>query len=116
ASDVAGSWELVFPALSLNDSYGNTGPSAALTYRFVVHQPQNQVVTNPFYYAIAALALGGSLGTTVFLKRFNSTTGPFDDLFKLTGGEMQPPATLMIASDSGAGSTTMALEFLWRDL
>jgi len=116
ASDVAGSWELVFPAQSLNDSYGNTGPSAALTYRFVVHQPQNQVVINPFYYAMAALALGGSLGTTVFLKRFNSTTGPFDDLFKLTGGEMQPPATLMIASDSGAGSTTMALELLWRDL
>jgi archaellum biogenesis ATPase FlaH len=116
ASDVAGSWELVFPAQSLNDSYGNTGPTAALTYRFVLHQPQNQVVISPFYYAIAALALGGSLGTTVFLKRFNSTTGPFDDLFKLTGGEMQPPATLMIASDSGAGSTTMALELLWRDL
>jgi KaiC/GvpD/RAD55 family RecA-like ATPase len=116
ASDVAGSWELVFPAQSLNDSYGNTGPTAALTYRFVVHQPQNQVVISPFYFVIAALALGGSLGTTVFLKRFNSTTGPFDDLFKLTGGEMQPPATLMIASDSGAGSTTMALELLWRDL
>jgi len=116
ASDTAGSWELVFPAQSLNDTYGNTGPSAPLTYRFVVHQQQSQVVINPFYYVVAALALGGSLGTTVFLKRFNSTTGPFDDLFKLTGGEMQPPATLMIASDSGAGSTTMALQLLFRDL
>ena len=116
ASDVAGSWELVFPAQSLNDSYGNNGPAAALTYRFVVHQQQNQVVISPFYFVIAALALGGSLGTMVFLKRFNYTTGPFDDLFKLTGGEMQPPATLMIMSDSGAGSTTMALELLWRDL
>lgn len=116
ASDSAGSWELVFPAQSLNDSYGNTGPTTPVTYRFVVHQPQNQVVINPFYYAIAAIALGGSLGTTVFLKRFNSTTGPFDDLFKLTGGEMQPPATLMIASDSGGGSTTMALQLLYRDL
>ncbi len=116
ASDPAGSWELVFPAQSLNDTYGNTGPIAPVTYRFVVHQPQNQVVINPFYYLIAALAVGGSLGTTVFLKRFNSTTGPFDDLFKLTGGEMQPPATLMIASDSGAGSTTMALQLLYRDL
>lgn len=115
-SDSSGSWELVFPAQSLNDTYGNTGPAAALTYRFVVHQQQNQVVISPFYYMIAALALGGSLGTTVFLKRFNSTTGPFDDLFKLTGGEMQPPATLMIASDSGAGSTTMALQLLYRDL
>ena len=116
ASDPAGSWELVFPAQSLNDTYGNTGPTATITYRFIVHQQQNQAVINPFYYVIAALAIGGSLGTTVFLKRFNSTTGPFDDLFKLTGGEMQPPATLMIVSDSGAGSTTMALQLLYRDL
>jgi KaiC/GvpD/RAD55 family RecA-like ATPase len=115
-SDPAGSWELVFPAKSLNDTFGNSGPTATITYRFVVHQPQNQVVINPFYYVIAALALGGSLGTTVFLKRFNSTTGPFDDLFKLTGGEMRPPATLMLVSDSGAGSTTMALQMLYRDL
>ncbi len=116
SSDPAGSWELVFPAQSLNDSYGNTGPTASNNYRFVVHQPQNQVVINPFYYAIAALALGGGLGTGVFLKRFNSTTGSFDDLFKLTGGEMQPPTTLMIMSDSGAGSTTMALQLLYRSL
>src|SRR6266566_3634496 len=100
---------------SIYDSYGNTGPTATITYRFVIHQQQNQVVISPFYYVIAALAIGGSLGTTVFLKRFNSTTGPFDDLFKLTVGEMQPPATLMIVSDSGAGSTTMALQLLYRD-
>ncbi len=116
ASDTAGSWELVFPAQSLNDTYGNTGPISSITYRFVVHQQQNQVVVSPFYYVIAALAIGGSLGTTVFLKRFNSTTGPFDDLFKLTGGEMRPPTTLMLVSDSGAGSTTMALQLLYRDL
>jgi len=116
ASDPAGSWQLVFPAQSLNDSYGNTGPTTPVSYRFIVHQQQNQVVINPFYYAIAAIALGGGLGSAVFLKRFNSTTGPFDDLFKLTGGEMRPPATLMIASDSGAGSTTMALQLLYRDL
>jgi KaiC/GvpD/RAD55 family RecA-like ATPase len=115
-SDPAGSWELVFPAQSVSDSYGNSGPSATVTYRFVVHQPQTQVTISPFYFAIAALALGGGLGTGVFLKRFNSTTGPFDDLFKLTGGEMQPPTTLMIMSDSGAGSTTMALQLLYRDL
>jgi len=107
---------LVFPAQSLNDTYGNTGPTSSITYRFVVHQQQNQVVISPFYYVIAALAIGGSLGTTVFLKRFNSTTGPFDDLFKLTGGEMRPPTTLTLVSDSGAGSTTMALQLLYRDL
>src|SRR5207245_10800291 len=84
SSDAAGSWELVFPVQSLNDSYGNTGPTATITYRFVIHQQQNQVVISPFYYVIAVLAIGGSLGTTVFLKRFNSTTGPFDVLFKVT--------------------------------
>lgn len=118
-SDTAGSWALVFKAQSITDSYGNSGPSTTITHGFVIHQPQNQGQNqsiNPFYFMIAALAMGGALGTTVFFKRFNSTTGPFDDLFKLTGGEMQPPATLMISSDSGAGSTTMALQLLYRDL
>src|SRR5260370_41844626 len=106
ASDTAGSWELVFPAQSLNDTYGNTGPTSSITYRFFVHQQQNQVVVSPFYYVIAALAIGGSLGPTVFLRRFIAKTGTFDDLFKLTGGDMQPPTTLMLESDSRAGSTT----------
>ncbi len=119
SSDTAGSWQLVFPSQSLSDAYGNSGPSATVTYRFVVHQPSssgsNQILT-PFFFAIAALAIGGGLGTAVFFKRFNSTAGPFDDLFKLTGGELQPPSTLMIFADSGAGSTTMALQLLYRDL
>jgi KaiC/GvpD/RAD55 family RecA-like ATPase len=116
ASDTAGSWELAIPAQSLNDAYGNAGPATTITYRFVVHQDQSQVVVNPFYYLVIALALGGGLGTALFFKKFNSTIGPFDDLFKLTGGEMRAPGTLMITSDSGAGSTTMALELLHRDL
>jgi KaiC/GvpD/RAD55 family RecA-like ATPase len=113
-SDPAGPWELVFPAQSLNDSYGNSGPTNTVTYRFVIHQQTQSV--DSIYYIIAALALGGSLGTTLFFKSFNSTTGPFDDLFKLTGGEMPSPGSLMIVSDSGAGSTTMALQLLYRDL
>lgn len=115
-SDTAGYWQLAFAAFSINDAYGNSGPSTTVTYRFQVHQAQNQLVLNPFYFIVAALAIGGGLGTGVFLKKYNSTTGPFDDLFKLTGGEIRPPATLMIVSDSGAGSTTMALQLLYRDL
>ncbi len=114
SSDPEGSWELLFPAFGMNDTYGNSGPSTAITYRFTVHQ--NQSIISPFYFVLAALAIGGGLGTTVFLRRFNSTTGPFDDLFKLTGGEMQRPATLMIMGDPGAGSSTLALQLLYRDL
>src|SRR5215472_12921198 len=116
-ADTSGAWEIVFPAQGVVDSYGNSGPATTTTYRFVVHQAtsQNQTIS-PFYFAIAAIAIAGSLGTTIFFKRFNSTTGPFDDFFKLTGGEIHAPSTLMIVSDSGAGSTTMALQLLYREL
>lgn len=117
SSDPAGAWDLVFPANSLNDSYGNTGPSATVTYRFQVHQPVSPVSTiSPFYYGIIALAIGGGLGTAVFLKKFNKTTTRFDDLFRLTGGELQPPISLMLAGNAGAGTTTLGLQLLYRDL
>ncbi len=117
ASDPAGAWDLVFRANSLNDSYGNSGPSTLVTYRFQVHQPVSPVSTiSPFYFALIALAIGGGLGTTVFLKRFNETTRPFDDLFKLTGGELQPPMSLMLAGNAGAGTSTLGLQLLYRDL
>ena len=117
SSDPGGAWDLVFPANSLNDSYGNSGPSTPVTYRFQVHQPVSPVSTiSPFFYAVIALAIGGGLGTTVFLKRFNETTRPFDDLFKLTGGELQPPMSLMLAGNAGAGTSTLGLQLLYRDL
>ena len=117
SGDPGGAWDLVFPANSLNDSYGNSGPSTPVTYRFQVHQPVSPVSTiSPFFYAVIALAIGGGLGTTVFLKRFNETTRPFDDLFKLTGGELQPPMSLMLAGNAGAGTSTLGLQLLYRDL
>src|SRR5438034_10780423 len=44
ASDPAGSWELVFPAQSLNDTYGNTGPDRKSTRLNSSHHQQNQAV------------------------------------------------------------------------
>ncbi len=114
SSDTAGTWQLVFPMNSLNDTYGNTGPANTIAYRFQIHQ--NQFIISPFYFIVAALAIGGGLGATVVLRRFNTTTAPFEDLFKLTGGEIQPPVSLMIAGDAGAGSTTLGLQLLFRDL
>ena len=119
SSDPAGAWELVFPTNSLNDSYGNVGPSSSVTYRFQVRQPTSSstpAAISPFYFAIAALALGGGLGATVVARQFNKVRTPFDDLFKLTGGAIQAPSAVMISGDSGSGTTTMALQLLHKDL
>jgi KaiC/GvpD/RAD55 family RecA-like ATPase len=117
SSDPAGAWEIVFPTNSLNDSYGNVGPSSAVTYRFQIHQPQSSVsAISPFYFAVAALAIGGGLGATVVARQFNKIRTPFDDIFKLTGGTIQAPSAVMISGDSGSGTTTMALQLLYRDL
>ncbi len=113
-SDPDGSWQLVISASSLSDAFGNTGPSTTVTYRFVVHQ--SQFVVTQFYLIVAALTAGGSFGGLFLLRRFNTTTAPFESFFKLTGGEMQPPASLLIMGDSGAGATTLGLQLLYRDL
>ncbi len=117
SSDPAGAWELIFPTNSLNDSYGNVGPSSSVTYRFQIHQPQSSSsVISPVYFALAALAIGGGLGATVVARQFNKVKTPFDDLFKLTGGAIQAPSAVMISGDSGSGTTTMALQLLHKDL
>jgi KaiC/GvpD/RAD55 family RecA-like ATPase len=116
SSDTAGAWQIVFPVNSLNDSYGNIGPSSAVTYRFQIHQPSTSAVISPIYFAVAALAIGGGLGATLVARQFNKVKTPFDDLFKLTGGAIQAPASILISGDSGAGTTTMALQLLYRDL
>jgi len=117
SSDPAGAWELIVPTNSLNDSYGNVGPSSSVTYRFQIHQPQSSSsVINPVYFALAALAIGGGLGATVVARQFNKVKTPFDDLFKLTGGAIQAPSAVMISGDSGSGTTTMALQLLHKDL
>jgi len=114
SSDPDGSWQLVIPASSLSDPYGNTGPSIETTYRFQVHQ--TQFVVSQFYLIIVGLTAGGSVSGLILLRRFNTTTAPFESLFKLTGGEIQPPASLLIIGDPGAGATTLGLQLLYRDL
>ncbi len=118
SSDPGGSWELAIPSFSMADAYGNTGPTATITFRFQVRTggSQNQPLSTQFYLIVAALMVGGGLGGTVLLRRFNTTTAPFEDLFKLTGGEVRPPASVMIIGDAGAGATTLGLQLLYRDL
>lgn len=114
-ADPAGTWQLVIPANSLNDTYGNTGPSTEVDYRFQVQNSASSVL-NLYDFALAALVIGGGLAGAVVLRRFNDTTAPFNELFKLTGGEIQSPASLMVFGDAGAGTTTLGLQLLYRDL
>lgn len=113
-SDPDGAWQLAIPVSSLSDVYGNTGPTTTITYRFVAHQ--SQFVVSQFYLIVVGLAAAGSVGGIVLLRRFNTTTAPFESFFKLTGGEIQPPASLLIIGDAGAGSTVLGLQLLYRDL
>jgi KaiC/GvpD/RAD55 family RecA-like ATPase len=68
------------------------------------------------YFILAALAIATGTSTGMILRRFNTTSAPFDELFKLTGGELQQPTTLMIIGDSGSGTTTLALQLIHRQL
>jgi KaiC/GvpD/RAD55 family RecA-like ATPase len=64
---------------------------------------------------IAGLAGAGLVGA-VGLRRFNSTTAPFERFYELTGGELQPSATLLIFGNPGGGTTTLGLELLQHSL
>lgn len=65
---------------------------------------------------MVALAIGSGGATTVIVRKFNATDAPFDELFKLTGGEFQPPATVLIIGDPGAGTTTLGLQLIHQQL
>ena len=112
--DPEGSWQLAFSPSSMADAYQNTGPVTTVTQRFQVHG--SVFVVSQFYYILGTIGLAGSLSTFVFLRKFNTKRVAFDNLFKLTGGELRAPASLLIIGDPGAGSSTLGLQLLYRDL
>lgn len=111
-----GTWQLLILANSQNDTYGNQGPTFNISLNLLVSPQPNTSIMNTYYVALAAIALFGGLGTTVFVKRFNRSSAPFETLFHLAGGEIAPPITLMITGDPGAGASTLGLQLAYRDL
>ena len=98
--------------VNASDSYGNSGEGS--TFALVSVQP---VPSIPLYYFIALAAVLGSGGATaLFLRKFNTTDKPFDELYKLTGGKLPLPSALMIRGESGSGTTTLALQLIYRSL
>lgn len=50
------------------------------------------------------------------MKKFSDTDAPFDEFFKIAGGEFEQPAALLIIGDTGAGTSTLGLELVHRQL
>jgi len=60
--------------------------------------------------------IGGGFTSALLFRRFNSTDAPFGELYTFTGGEFQPPTTLMIRGESGSGTTTLGLQLVYESL
>jgi len=98
--------------VKVSDVYGNTGDGS--TFAAVTVPPVQSI---PLYYYIALAAVLGSGGAAaLFLRKFNSTDEPFEELYKLTGGPFPFPSSLMIRGESGSGTTTLALQLIYNQL
>src|SRR5207237_805747 len=50
------------------------------------------------------------------IRGFSATDASFGELSSFTGGEFQPPTTLMIRGESGSGTTTLGLQLVYESL
>ena len=95
-------------AVTVTGTSGSIVKTTSLTV--IVSKPAYVIL---FYYALVALAIGSGVA---ILKIFSMTTGPFEEFFKLTGGEFTPPASFLIIGDSGSGTSLLGLELIYREL
>lgn len=50
------------------------------------------------------------------MKRFRDTDAPFEEFYKIAGGEFLQPMTLLIMGDTGAGTSTLGRELVYKQL
>ena len=109
----AGIWLVTINA---SDTYRNSGQGlGVVVVNNALAQPPSQPL-NLFYFIIVAGILGSGLIGSLIFRRFNSTDAPFDDLYSITGGQFQPPTTLMIRGESGSGTTILGLQLVYEGL
>jgi archaeal flagellar protein FlaH len=113
STNPAGVWLV---SVNASDTYKNTGQGStvALVNNSLI-QPSSQPL-NLYYFLLVAGIVAAGLGGTLVFRRLNSTDGSFDELYSLTGGQFQPPTTLMIRGESGSGATTLGLELVFKAL
>jgi len=108
--DPGGAWTVGINANSLNDGFGNTGPSIATSVRV-------DIVTSPLSYL--PFVVGGIvalLGGIFVLKRYDRSLAGFEHLEEMMGGPIPRGSSLLLLGDPGSGKTVLSYELLHEEL
>src|SRR5438093_102294 len=111
-SDPVGSWAIVVDAGSVDDGFGNVGPSYPTSVKI-------QVTTGTSPWSFLPFAIGGvvALLSGVFLlKRYDKSSKGFEQLEQMMGGPMPRGSNILILGDPGSGKTILSYEFLYDEL
>jgi len=110
AFDPGGAWTVGINANSLNDGFGNTGPSIATSVRV-------DVVLSPLgYLPFVVGGLVALLGGIVVLKRYDRSLAGFEHLEEMMGGPIPRGSSLLLLGDPGSGKTVLSYELLHDEL
>ncbi len=110
AFDPGGAWTVGIRANSLNDGFGNTGPSITTSIRV-------DIVTSPLGYL--PFVVGGLVALfagIVVLKRYDRSLAGFEHLEEMMGGPIPRGSSLLLLGDPGSGKTVLAYELLHDEL
>ncbi len=117
SSDPSGLWLVTVRA---SDSYGNTGQGIISAVVSVPPTPPpnatNQQPLDLYLFGLVTLVLGAGGSSLLVLRRFNTTRQPFEELYKLTGGELSPATVLLVLGEPGSGTSVLGLELVHQQL
>src|SRR5438445_11774935 len=108
--DPGGAWTVGINADSLNDGFGNTGPTIATSVRV-------DIVLSPLGYL--PFVVGGIvalLGGRFVLKRYDSSLAGFEHLEQMMGGPIPRGSSLLLLGDPGSGKTVLSYELLHEEV
>ncbi len=105
AGDTSG---ILVAQVSASDPSGNSGSGGGSA---VLNAPAATSSLNLYYFILAAAAFASGATAGVLLRKPGTSSKPFEDFFKLAGGDLGPSAVI-VAGDAGSGTTTVGLQLL----